>query len=69
MEARSSIPAENARRARLYDALWNLAYQREAVTLQVAGTHNTEYLLTIGAVSHRGTLEQIESILAREGDA
>lgn len=58
-----TIPAENDRRARVYDALWEIAYYGGSVKLDVVGTHGIDYLVQVGhrgEPSFRGDLEAVE---------
>lgn len=64
-EALASIPAENERRARLYDALWDLAYRKGPVQLAVVGTHDTVYRLALYPRMDvaLGTLAEVEAVI------
>lgn len=61
-EALATIPAENERRARLYDALWDVAYHRGGAALWTSGTDGTEFNISVehGSLRFVGPLEEVE---------
>jgi hypothetical protein len=67
-EALASVPAENARRARLYDLLWDFAYRGKAVSLRTWGTHDTVFSISVGGEGYTGSMEQVEAWLTAHID-